>query len=200
MIYNQGFPMGYVQPGYQFPYQPMMQGMGNQQANQQSYQQTYQNNPSSLNSAANSQQIQNGGFVSVRSIEEARQWAVAPGNSVTFKIEGAPYVCEKTMGFSQLESPRFEIFRLVKENNSSETSENAIEPKSEITQSEQAFVPVEDFEKLRTFVLKVDEKVVELNSKVKEFREEVDKSGNSKSNNNSKYKTNEKKAEVKEDD
>jgi hypothetical protein len=60
-------------------------------------------------------QIQNGGFVSVRSIAEAQNYPVAPGNSVTFKDENAPYVYTKTMGFSQLDRPTFEVFRLVKE-------------------------------------------------------------------------------------
>lgn len=60
-------------------------------------------------------QIQNGGFVSVPSEEDARRYPVAPGNSVTFKNENAPYVYTKTMGFSQLDRPLFEKFRLVKE-------------------------------------------------------------------------------------
>lgn len=61
-------------------------------------------------------QIQNGGFISVASMDVARNWPVAPGNSVTFKDENAPYVYTKTMGFSQLDRPIFEIYRLVKEN------------------------------------------------------------------------------------
>lgn len=61
------------------------------------------------------QQIQNSGFVSVRSEAEARSYPVAYGNSVTFKDENAPYVYTKTMGFSQLETPRFEKYKLVKE-------------------------------------------------------------------------------------
>lgn len=61
------------------------------------------------------QQIQNGGFVSVPNIEVARNYPVAQGNSVTFKDENAPYVYTKTVGFSQLDRPIFEKFRLVKE-------------------------------------------------------------------------------------
>lgn len=60
-------------------------------------------------------QIQNGGFVSVRSEQEARNYPVAPGNSVTFKDETAPYVYTKTMGFSQLDRPMFDKYKLVKE-------------------------------------------------------------------------------------
>ena len=59
--------------------------------------------------------IQNNGFVLVRSEQEARNYPVAYGNSVTFKDETAPYVYSKTMGFSQLDRPIFEKYKLVKE-------------------------------------------------------------------------------------
>lgn len=65
-------------------------------------------------------QIQNGGLVSVRNITEARNYPVAAGNSVTFKDENSPYIYTKTMGFSQLDRPIFEVFRLVKEDIASE--------------------------------------------------------------------------------
>lgn len=60
-------------------------------------------------------QIQNGGFVSVRNESEARNYPIAIGTSVTFKDENAPYIYNKTMGFSQLEAPKFDKYRLVKE-------------------------------------------------------------------------------------
>lgn len=61
------------------------------------------------------QMMQSNGFISVRNEAEARNYPVAFGNSVTFKDENAPYVYTKTMGFSQLDSPRFEKYKLVKE-------------------------------------------------------------------------------------
>lgn len=60
-------------------------------------------------------QIQNSGFVSVRNENEARNYPIGYGNSITFKDENAPYVYVKTMGFSQLDSPVFEKFKLIKE-------------------------------------------------------------------------------------
>lgn len=72
------------------------------------YQQNYQQ-------AQQPMTIQNGGFISVRSEMEARNYPIAPGNSITFKDENAPYVYTKTMGFSQLDRPTFEKFKLVKE-------------------------------------------------------------------------------------
>lgn len=60
-------------------------------------------------------QIQNGGFIIVKDINEAMNYPVAPGNSVTFKNENQPYIYTKTLGFSQLDQPVFETFKLVKE-------------------------------------------------------------------------------------
>lgn len=61
------------------------------------------------------QQPQQTGLVSVPNIEAARNYPVAPGNSVTFKDENAPYIYTKTQGFSQLDHPVFEKYRLTKE-------------------------------------------------------------------------------------
>lgn len=58
---------------------------------------------------------QTNGFISVRNELEARNYPIAHGNSITFKDETAPYVYVKTMGFSQLDRPIFEKFKLVKE-------------------------------------------------------------------------------------
>lgn len=96
MAYNSGFPMNYGYPQQPQYYQPM--------------QQVSQPQPTQ-----NQMQIQNGGFVSVANEEMVRNYPVAPGNCVTFKIEGQPIVIEKSMGFSQLESPRLDRYRLVRE-------------------------------------------------------------------------------------
>jgi hypothetical protein len=89
------------------PY-PYYQNYGN--FNPMYYQQMQPQQPQQQN-----QQIQNGGFVSAPSMDYARSYPVAPGNSVTFKIESQPYICTKTLGFSQLDQPIFEVFKLVKE-------------------------------------------------------------------------------------
>ncbi len=61
------------------------------------------------------QTIQNGGFVTVQSEEEARSYPVAHGMSVTFRNENLPYIYTKTLGFSQMDSPTFEKYKLIKE-------------------------------------------------------------------------------------
>lgn len=99
MAYN-----SFYQPFQPINYGQQFQGYNAPPMNQQAFQQ-----------AQNAQQIQNSGFVSVPSETVARNYPVAPGNSVTFIDENAPYCYTKTMGFSQLDRPRFEKFRLVKE-------------------------------------------------------------------------------------
>lgn len=111
------FYQGY-QPTYQnyYPtnYQPYQQPVQQQTQPTPQYSQ-----PQTVN------QVQNGGFITVRSEEEARSYPVAPGTSVTFKHENAPYCYTKTMGFSQLEAPRFEKFRLVKEEEAPTTNDDS---------------------------------------------------------------------------
>jgi len=93
---------------YPFYQQPMMQ---------QPMQQPMQVQP----------QIQNSGFIMVRNEMEARNYPVGFGNSVTFKDESAPFVYTKTMGYSQMQPPVFEKYRLVKE----EVEETAVAPQTE---------------------------------------------------------------------
>ena len=71
------------------------------------YPQFYQQNPQP--------QVTNNGLVPVPSEMVARNYPVGYGQSVSFKDENAPYLYTKTMGFSQLDAPRFEKYRLVKE-------------------------------------------------------------------------------------
>lgn len=88
---------------YNFPQYP--------QNFQQSFQQNYQQ------SFPQTQQIQNGGFLPVRSRQEAMVYPVAPGTSVTFKDESAPYIYTKTKGFNQFDEPVFDVYKLTKEDN-----------------------------------------------------------------------------------
>ena len=88
-------------------------------------------------------QIQNGGFVMVKDINEAMNYPVAPGNSVTFKNESQPYIYTKTLGFSQLDQPIFEVFKLEKVEN----EDNNTTVVEEIPVVE--YLPLEDADKIR---------------------------------------------------
>lgn len=81
------FPMNYQQPYYQ------------QQLQQQPQPQT---------------QPTNGGYVTVRTEAEARNYPVAPGTSVTFFNETQPYCYKKSAGMSPLDAPTFEIYQITK--------------------------------------------------------------------------------------
>lgn len=76
------------------------------------------------------------GFVSVRSEEEARNYPVAYGNSVTFKDETSPYIYTKTMGFSQLDRPIFDKYKLVKEQTEEAVPTQKTDPKFADLESE----------------------------------------------------------------
>lgn len=112
MAYGNYFPVTY-QPNYYGQPNPYFQQMQNPAMMQQPQQQRVQQ-PT----------IQQSGFVLVPSEQEARNYPVAPGNSITFKDENAPYCYVKTMGFNQLDRPTFEKYRLVKEEDSQNIAQN----------------------------------------------------------------------------
>ena len=86
------------------------------------------------------QQIQNGGFVSVRSQKEAWEYPIAPGNSVTF-IDAVNKKCYiKTKDYSPFKEPDFEIYRLVQE-----TPKKPEEEKEEPVSS---YVEKDEFDKI----------------------------------------------------
>lgn len=87
------YPTSYPQYGFQYPQQM----------------------PQQMPQPIQQPQIQNSGFMIAPSEEYVNSYAVAPGNCMTFKIEGKPIVIEKSMGFSQLESPKIKRYRLVEE-------------------------------------------------------------------------------------
>ena len=76
---------------YQFQYQQMQQPI------QQQIQQP--------------QQMQS--IMIMPSEQDALRYAVAPGNSIMFKIENQPLIIEKSMGLSQLDSPVITYIDLV---------------------------------------------------------------------------------------
>lgn len=132
MAYNNFYPQ----------YYPPMQNQAFQQnypQNQafQQQQQNYQQQNMAQNMPQNQPQIQNGGFMQIPTEEMARSYPVAPGNCVTFKIEGKPIVMEKSMGFSQLEAPRIDRYRLVREEDTpNEQNLPQNEPKNNPTENE----------------------------------------------------------------
>lgn len=98
-------------------------------------------------------QIQNGGFLPVRSRQEAMNYPVAPGMSVTFKDESAPYIYTKTKGFNQFDEPVFDVYKLTKEEmpsvNAQETRTDVFKDK---TENVSQYALKSDFEALQRLV------------------------------------------------
>lgn len=149
--YQQGYYPVYQQPQYQQIQQPVQP------------QQTYS---PVINQSGS--QVQNGGFVTVRSEAEARSYPVAPGTSVTFKNESAPYCYTKTMGFSQLEAPKFEKFRLVKE----EIDENTSSADNETPKEE--YAPKSDIGILASAIKEIQKNYETLRSDLDSTRSDLD--------------------------
>ena len=126
MAYPTYFPQYYPNPYIPLQQMPQMQQpiYQNQMSGASQPQQTVQKSEP---------QVQSGGFVPVPSEQVAREYPVANGVSVTFKDENAPYVYTKTMGFSQLDRPVFEKYRLVKEEDTPQTS---IQPHTDTLENE----------------------------------------------------------------
>ena len=114
-----------------YPYYQPMTYQPNVYANSP-YSQQAQSAP--IQQPQQTQQIQNGGFVCVRSMDEVRNWAIAPGNSITFYVESTPpIIATKTKGFSQLEMPVIKVFDLT------ERAQN--DPKTNDTDNESKTAP-----------------------------------------------------------
>lgn len=144
-----------VYPQYYYPTVPVSQP----QPQMQMQPQIQQNQPVQ----APAQEIRKSPtMIPVQNKEEAQKYPVAPGNSVDFKDENAPYIYTKTMGFSQFDTPTFEIIRLVKEDEVvDQSSNNEIENNTQI-------VPVIDDRKY------VDESVIiNINNTLSELDEEM---------------------------
>lgn len=142
------------------PYNPQIyNNYPNYQLYPAAYQQSIANNNISQNHQVPQMQIQNGGLVSVHNEAEARNYPIAIGTSITFKDENAPYVYTKTMGFSQLESPRFDKYRLVKE----DTSEQAQTP---INESDTAQVDISTVKGLQTKIEALEGEIEDIKKKL----------------------------------
>lgn len=78
----------------------------------QNYQTSYQAPQAQASPQATQEQS---AFISVQDEQQARNWPIAPGASLTFKNEKEPYIYTKTAGLSQFEQPVFEKYRITKE-------------------------------------------------------------------------------------
>jgi len=88
------------------------------------------------------------GFVVVGTEEEALRYPIAPGNSITFKVENQPVILEKIMGFSQLDSPQVRRYRIVEEEPPKEEVKDVARLDERMSEIEQ------EIEKIKTIMIK----------------------------------------------
>lgn len=141
-----------------YPYYPFLQNQMQMGQVQQNLPQVQQATPAT----------QNAGFLSVRSEAEARNYPVAYGNSVTFKDETAPFIYTKTMGFSQLDRPTFEKYRIVKEDTPVDQPEKTEEPKVEIKDH------TEEIERLKSDLVNAKVDIDNLKADIDDLRSELE--------------------------
>ena len=91
------------------------------------YPATYQSPAMQMQQQFQPAQPQTTGFIRVPHEDVARNWNVPPGMSFTFIDENAPYCYIKTAGMSQLDRPKFEKYRLVKEEEPSQATARPVE-------------------------------------------------------------------------
>lgn len=105
-----------------------------------------------------SNRIQSDGFILVPNEEVINSYPVGPGTCVTFKIEGKPMVVEKSMGFSQLEAPKIEYYRLVKEEPNLAVEE--LKESKPIDTSD--FVKKSEFESIKSLIDDINKEIEEI--------------------------------------
>lgn len=76
-----------------------------------------------------------GNFVSVPNEMTARNYPLAPGNSITFIDENSPYCYTKTMGLNQLDRPTFKRYRLVEEPDIPQNAQSATQTSEQVQAS-----------------------------------------------------------------
>lgn len=139
----------------------------NYQASQPNYiqpwQQTWQQVTLPQTQIQPQMQNQSPGFVRVQCENDARMYPVAPGSSILFYNENEPYFYTKTVDVSQLDRPKFEKYRLVKED--SEVKEESEKSNSESNASK--YVLKDDFDSI---IEKLNERI----NNLQQFRRKND--------------------------
>ena len=104
------------------------------------------------------QMVRTSEFIPVPNEDVARNYPVAPGNSINFKNENAPYIYTKTMGISQFDQPVFKRYKLVEE-----ASDLTIEtPKQVEPINVSDYVKKHEFESFRSRLDKLEEEIQSL--------------------------------------
>lgn len=158
MAFNNPYPQFYPQFYQQYPQQQAQQPI--QQPQQPIAPPIQQPSPQPISS----------GLISIPSETDARNYPVGYGQSVSFRDENAPYLYTKTMGFSQLEPPKFEKYKLIKE--SADSPDKPLENNQ--TEKLPTYAEKSDIEDVRAEIRGLKDEVAKLKEKKKKKEVIVD--------------------------
>ena len=103
------------------------------------------------------QQQQPSGFIHVQAEAQAREWSVAPGNSMTFIDDNAPFVYTKSQGMSQFDAPVFRRFRLVDETNAQKPQE---QPSAVENDKSPEYITKAEFEPYKAIIERIEKELI----------------------------------------
>ena len=105
------------------------------------------------------QQPQQASFIRVQSEQQAREWPIAPGNSMTFIDDNAPYCYTKSMGMSQFDIPVFKRFRLTEEapTQSVQNTQEQASERPEVNLSD--YITKAEFEPFKTLLERIEKEL-----------------------------------------
>ena len=106
------------------------------------------------------QQPQQASFIRVQSEAQAREWPIAPGNSMTFIDDNSPYCYTKSMGMSQFDIPVFKRFKLIEEpieNNQKKQEEPSDSPQVNLSE----YMTKAEFEPFKVLLERIEKELYE---------------------------------------
>lgn len=116
--------------------------------------------PTGFNPYYQQAQQQQSGFIHVQTEAQAREWSVAPGNSMTFIDDNAPFVYTKSQGMSQFDAPVFRRFRLVDETNV-QNVQKAQEPPSTVENDKlPEYITKAEFEPYKAIIERIEKELI----------------------------------------
>lgn len=105
------------------------------------------------------QQQQPSGFIHVQTEAQAREWSVAPGNSMTFIDDNAPFVYTKSQGMSQFDAPVFRRFRLVDETNAQSAQKPQEQPSPADKDKLPEYITKAEFEPYKAIIERIEKEL-----------------------------------------
>lgn len=116
--------------------------------------------PTGFNPYYQQQQQQQSGFIHVQTEAQAREWSVAPGNSMTFIDDNAPFVYTKSQGMSQFDAPVFRRFRLVDETNAQSAQKPQEQPSTVEKDKLPEYITKAEFEPYKAIIERIEKELI----------------------------------------